>query len=84
MRLPDERAEDEEGKLRPVWFVLDEVALLQKLPKLRVAITRNRKTNNPVVLGFQGRTNFLMAEFRAFESTTTFTSATHALGKSNG
>jgi type IV secretory pathway TraG/TraD family ATPase VirD4 len=34
MRLLDERAEDEEGKLPPVWFLLDEVALLQKLPKL--------------------------------------------------
>jgi len=55
MRTQDEGAEDEEGKLRPVWFILDEVALLQKLPKLHDAITRNRKTNNPVVLGFQGR-----------------------------
>jgi type IV secretory pathway TraG/TraD family ATPase VirD4 len=55
MRTQDEGAGDEEGKLRPVWFILDEVALLQKLPKLHDAITRNRKTNNPVVLGFQGR-----------------------------
>ena len=29
--------------------------LLQKLPKLHDAVTRNRKTNNPIVLGFQGR-----------------------------
>jgi type IV secretory pathway TraG/TraD family ATPase VirD4 len=55
MRLLDDGAEDEDGQYRPVWFVLDEVALLQKLPKLHDAITRNRKTNNPVVLGFQGR-----------------------------
>ncbi len=54
MRAQDEAAEDE-SSLRRVWFILDEVAALQKLPKLHDAITRNRKTNNPVVLGFQGR-----------------------------
>ena len=41
--------------LRPAWFVLDELATLQKLPQLHTAITENRKSNNPVVLGFQGR-----------------------------
>jgi type IV secretory pathway TraG/TraD family ATPase VirD4 len=40
----------------PVWFVLDELASLQRLPQLHTAITENRKSNNPVVLGFQGRT----------------------------
>jgi type IV secretory pathway TraG/TraD family ATPase VirD4 len=55
MRAQDESADDEQEKLRHVWFILDEVALLQKLPKLHDAITRNRKTNNPIVLGFQGR-----------------------------
>jgi type IV secretory pathway TraG/TraD family ATPase VirD4 len=40
---------------RPVWFVLDELASLQRLPQLRTAVTENRKSNNPVVLGFQGR-----------------------------
>ncbi len=39
----------------PVWFVLDEVATLQRLPQLHTAVTENRKSNNPVVLGFQGR-----------------------------
>jgi len=38
-----------------VWFVLDELASLQRLPQLHTAITENRKSNNPVVLGFQGR-----------------------------
>ena len=38
-----------------MWFVLDEIAL-QRLPKLHDAITRNRKTNNHIVLGVQGRT----------------------------
>jgi type IV secretory pathway TraG/TraD family ATPase VirD4 len=40
---------------RPVWFVLDELATLQKLPQLHTAITENRKSGNPVVLSFQGR-----------------------------
>ena len=41
--------------VRPVWFMLDELASLQKLPQLHTALTENRKSNNPVVLGFQGR-----------------------------
>lgn len=40
---------------RKVWFVLDELASLQRLPQLHTAITENRKSNNPVLLGFQGR-----------------------------
>jgi hypothetical protein len=40
---------------RPVWFILDELASLQRLPQLHTAITENRKSNNPVILGFQGR-----------------------------
>ena len=40
---------------RPTWFVLDELASLQQLPQLHTAMTENRKSNNPVVLGFQGR-----------------------------
>jgi hypothetical protein len=55
MRSLEEATGNEEGELGPVWFVLDKVAALQKLPKLHDAITRDRKTNNPVVLGFQGR-----------------------------
>lgn len=39
----------------PVWFVLDELATLQHLPQLHTAITENRKSNNPVVLGLHGR-----------------------------
>jgi hypothetical protein len=42
-------------RARPVWFILDELASLQRLPQLHTAITENRKSNNPVVLGFQGR-----------------------------
>jgi hypothetical protein len=40
---------------RKVWFVLDELATLQRLPQLHTAVTENRKSNNPLVLGFQGR-----------------------------
>ena len=39
----------------PVWFVLDEVADLKHLPQLPKAMTQNRKSNNPMVLGFQGK-----------------------------
>lgn len=40
---------------KPVWFVLDELASLQRLPQLTTAITENRKAHNPMVLGFQGK-----------------------------
>ena len=44
-----------ENPTKPVWFVLDELASLNKLPQLHTAVTENRKYGNPVVLGFQGR-----------------------------
>jgi hypothetical protein len=34
---------------------LDELASLQRLPQLHTAITENRKSQNPLVLGFQGK-----------------------------
>ena len=40
---------------RKTWFVLDELATLQKLPQLTTAITESRKSNCPMVLGFQGK-----------------------------
>jgi len=46
--------EPKEGQ-HPVWFVLDELASLQRLPQLHTAITENRKSKNPIVLGFQGK-----------------------------
>jgi len=39
----------------PVWFIVDELATLQRLPQLPVAITQGRKANIRLVLGFQGR-----------------------------
>jgi hypothetical protein len=44
-----------EPSSRHAWFVLDELASLQRLPQLHTALTENRKSNNPVVIGFQGR-----------------------------
>jgi len=46
--------EPREGQKR-AWFVIDELASLQKLPQLHTAITENRKSRNPVILGFQGK-----------------------------
>lgn len=40
---------------KQVWFVIDELASLQKLPQLHTAITESRKSKNPLVLGFQGK-----------------------------
>lgn len=47
--------ENSASKVPKVWFLLDELATLQRLPQLHTAVTENRKSNNPVVLGFQGR-----------------------------
>ena len=55
LRLMDEGTANHQATRQPVWFILDELASLQKLPQLHAAITQNRKSNNPVVLGFQGR-----------------------------
>ena len=38
-----------------VWFVLDELASLQRLPQLATALTENRKSDNPIIMGFQGK-----------------------------
>jgi Type IV secretion-system coupling protein DNA-binding domain len=51
LRLLNEPMRDQ----KPVWFVIDELASLQRLPQLHTAITENRKSQNPVILGFQGR-----------------------------
>jgi hypothetical protein len=45
----------EDRAAKPVWFVLDELASLNKLPQLHTAVTENRKYGNPVVMGIQGR-----------------------------
>ena len=40
---------------KKVWFILEEVASLQRLPQLHMAVTENRKSENPIVLIFQGK-----------------------------
>jgi Type IV secretion-system coupling protein DNA-binding domain len=55
LRLMNQSSNGGQVSARPVWFFLDELASLQRLPQLHTAITENRKSNNPVVLGFQGR-----------------------------
>jgi type IV secretory pathway TraG/TraD family ATPase VirD4 len=37
-----------------VWMVPDELASLNALPQLHSALTKQRKSDNPIVLGFQG------------------------------
>jgi type IV secretory pathway TraG/TraD family ATPase VirD4 len=51
LRLLNEPKESQ----HPVWFMLDELASLQRLPQLHTAVTENRKSKNPLVLGFQGK-----------------------------
>jgi type IV secretory pathway TraG/TraD family ATPase VirD4 len=46
-------AAPEQGQPR-VWMVLDELASLNALPQLHSAMTKQRKSDNPIVLGFQG------------------------------
>jgi hypothetical protein len=46
---------NDDPNVSKVWFLLDELATLQRLPQLHTAVTENRKSGNPVVLGFQGR-----------------------------
>ena len=38
-----------------VWMILDELAALQNLPQLKVAITENRKAGFSIVVGFHGK-----------------------------
>jgi hypothetical protein len=56
LRLLNEPKENQ----HPVWFVLDELASLQRLPQLHTAITENRKAKNPLILGFQGKAQLEM------------------------
>ena len=45
---------------RQVWFIIDDLAGLQKLPQLHTALTENRKSRNPIVMGFQGKAQLEM------------------------
>ncbi len=37
------------------WFVIDELATLQFLPQFHTALTKSRKSNNPIIFGYQGK-----------------------------
>ncbi|HEY6271653.1 MAG TPA: type IV secretion system DNA-binding domain-containing protein [Terriglobales bacterium] len=43
------------GCLHPVWVVIDEVASLENLPTLPLALAESRKANTRLVLGLQGK-----------------------------
>lgn len=40
---------------RPAWLVIDELASLQRLPQLHTALTKGRKSGNPIIFGYQGK-----------------------------
>ena len=40
---------------KKVWLVIDELASLQKLPQFHTALTKGRKSENPIVFGYQGK-----------------------------
>ncbi len=48
------QADDAHQDAKRCWLVLDEVQELQRLPQLPKALTRQRKSDNPIVVGFQG------------------------------
>ena len=37
------------------WLVIDELASLQRLPQFHTALTKGRKSENPIVFGYQGK-----------------------------
>ena len=48
------QGQDADDNAQRCWLVLDEVQELQKLPQLPKALTKQRKSGNPIVIGFQG------------------------------
>jgi hypothetical protein len=44
-----------QNDLPNVWMILDELAALQNLPQLKVAITENRKAGFSIIVGFHGK-----------------------------
>jgi hypothetical protein len=40
---------------KKVWLVIDELASLQRLPQFHTALTKGRKSGNPIVFGYQGK-----------------------------
>ena len=48
-----------------VWMVLDELASLNALPQLHSALTKQRKSGNPIVIGFQSMSDVDAIYFRS-------------------
>ena len=40
---------------KKAWLVIDELASLQRLPQFHTALTKGRKSDNPIVFGYQGK-----------------------------
>ena len=40
---------------KKAWLVIDELASLQRLPQFHTALTKGRKSENPIVFGYQGK-----------------------------
>ncbi|HEV2498075.1 MAG TPA: type IV secretion system DNA-binding domain-containing protein [Terriglobia bacterium] len=53
---------------RPVWVIMDELASLETLPTLPLALTESRKSNTRMVLGLQGRSQIEVRYSREAES----------------
>lgn len=53
---------------RPVWVIMDELASLETLPTLPLALTESRKSNTRMVLGLQGRSQIEVRYGREAES----------------
>jgi hypothetical protein len=49
------RLMNENAGSRKTWIILDELASLQNLPQLVTALVENRKSGNPLVIAFQGK-----------------------------
>ncbi len=43
------------GGQKQAWLVIDELASLQRLPQLYIALTKGRKSGNPIICGDQGK-----------------------------
>ncbi len=57
-----------ENGIRPVWVVADEVASLEVLPNLPLALAESRKSNTRIILGLQGRSQIEMRYGREAEA----------------
>jgi hypothetical protein len=57
-----------ENSFAPVWVIVDEVASLEVLPNLPLALAESRKSNTRIVLGLQGRSQIEMRYGREAEA----------------